>query len=138
MTEEFNIYIKKMHDLLTNPRITDLLKRRDSKGLIEKIEFTVQEKKEKVEKIKNMIKEKNCPTNVISETSNLIEDFHKIESSNKDKEIISKDIASQEESFLKRLEAKKLTRNNSQPRMNFKVFIEFIFIVSNIIRVILN
>jgi hypothetical protein len=121
MTDEFNFYIKKMHDLLQNPKITNLLKRRESKKLAEKIEITIQEKKEKVEKIKNLIKEKNTNTNVKSETTNVLQDFEKIESNNKDKEIISKDIASQEESFKQRLEAKKLTRNNSQPRMNFKV-----------------
>lgn len=121
MTEEFNIYIKKMHELLENSKIAHLLKRRDSKGLKEKMEITIFEKREKVEKIKTLIKEKNTTTNVKSETTNLLQDFQKNENNNKDKEIISKDIASQEESFKKRLEAKKLTRNNSQPRMNFKV-----------------
>ena len=110
-----------MHNLLENPKIAHLLKRRDSKGLLEKMEITIQEKREKVDKIKTLIKEKNTATNVNSETTNLLEDFQKIESSNKDKEIISNDIASQEESFKKRLEAKKLTRNNSSPKMNFKV-----------------
>lgn len=111
-----------MHDLIENPKINNLLKRRDSKGLKEKMVITIQEKKEKVEKIKTLIKEKNTSTNVKSETSNVLQDFQKIENENKDKEIISKDMESQEESFKKRLEAKKLTRNNSQPRMNFKVF----------------
>jgi hypothetical protein len=131
MTDEFNFYIKKMHDLLQNPKITNLLKRRESKGLAEKIEITIQEKKDKVEKIKNLIKEKNTTTNVKSETTNVLQDFEKIESNNKDKELISKDIASQEESFKQRLEAKKLTRNNSQPRMNIKVK-NFNFMIKNI------
>lgn len=110
-----------MQDLIGNPKISNLLKRRDSKNLAEKIELTVKEKKDKIEKIKNLIKEKNVSTNLKSETSNVIDDFKKHQNENMDQEIISKDIASQEENFKKRLEEKKLIRNNSQPRMNFKV-----------------
>ena len=112
-----------MQDLLQNPKITHLFKRRESIELIHKMEITLQEKKDKVDKVKNLIKEKNTSTNVKFELTHVLQDFKKIEDNNKDEEIISQDIASQEENFKKRLEAKKLTRNNSQPKMNFKVYL---------------
>lgn len=119
MTDEFNFYIKKMQDLLRNPKIQHLLKKRKSKDLIEKMELTVKEKKGKVEKIKNLIKDTITHKNVSEATYHIIENFKQKEISNKD--LILKDIAGQEENFKKRLEEKKLFRTSSQPHMKFKV-----------------
>jgi uncharacterized protein (UPF0147 family) len=108
-----------MQDLLKNENIKPLLKRRNSRELIETLQLTVEQKKEKIEKIKTLIKDTNTNKNVKEATNNLIENFNKKETSNKD--LINKDIAGQEENFKKRLEEKKLFRISSQPHMGFKV-----------------
>jgi len=122
MTEYFKLYIKKMQDLLKNENIKPLLKRRNSRELIETFQLTVEQKKEKIEKIekiKTLIKDTNTNKNVKEATNNLIQNFNKKETSNKD--LINKDIAGQEENFKKRLEEKKLFRISSQPHMGLKV-----------------
>ena len=107
-----------MQDLLKNEKIKPLLKRRNSRELIEKIEISVHEKKEKYDKIKNLLKD--CKSNNVMETtSSLIENFNHKENTNQ--EIISKNISEQQENFKKRLQEKKLTRNNSEPHLHFKV-----------------
>ena len=132
MNEEFKLYIKKMQDLLKNEKIQPLLKRRNSRELMEKLELTVRLKKEKIEKIKTLIKGTNTNKNVQEATINLIENFNKKESSNND--LMNKDIAGQEENFKKRLEEKKLFRTSSQPHMGFKVSISILtLIIHNLI-----
>ena len=116
MTEYFKLYIKKMQDLLKNEKIKPLLKRRNSRELIEIFQLTVEQKKEK---IKTLIKDTNTNKNVKEATNNLIENFNKKETLNKD--LINKDIAGQEEDFKRRLEEKKLFRISSQPHMGLKV-----------------
>lgn len=118
-SDNFQLYIKKMQDLLKNDKIQPLLKRRNSRELIEKLELTVEQKKDQIEKIKTMIKDTNTKKNVKEATNNLIENFNKKENSNND--LIHKDIAGQEENFKKRLEEKKLFRTSSQPHMGFRV-----------------
>ncbi len=119
MTIEFKLYIKKMQDLLKNEKIQPLLKRKNSKELMEKLENTVQHKKENIEKIKTLIKEKNTNKNVNEVTNNLIENFNKKQTSNDD--LINKDIAGQEENFKKRLEERRSFRSASQSHIAFKV-----------------
>jgi hypothetical protein len=132
MNEEFKLYIKKMQDLLKNEKIQPLLKRRNSRELMEKLELTVRLKKEKIEKIKTLIKGTNTNKNVQEATINLIENFNKKETSNND--LMNKDIAGQEENFKKRLEEKKLFRTSSQPHMGFKVSISILtLIIHNLI-----
>lgn len=125
MSEDFKLYIKKMQDLLKNEKIQPLLKKRNSRELVERLELTVEQKKEKIEKIKTLIKDTNSNKNVKEATNSLIESFNKKETSNKD--LMNKDIAGQEENFKKRLEEKKLFRTSSQPHMGFKVFFCFVF-----------
>ncbi len=106
-----------MQNLLKNQKIQGLLGRRKSKELVEQIHISVEEKKEKIEKIRTQLKDRNKGTKKIANDM--------LENANKEGEkvgsIIDKDINTQEENFKKRLEERRLQRGNSQPHLKLKV-----------------
>ena len=109
--EEFSLYLSKIKQIESHDRIKDLMGRRKSKELVHAIKLNFEEKKEQIDKIKNLVKQSE-KTNKI-ETSNLIENY---DLKKKNTEVIvSKEIDDQSENFKKRLEDKKMQRMNSQP-----------------------
>lgn len=117
--DEFTYYIKKMQELLKNPKLTPLLNRRRSRELVQMVSISVEEKKEKVEKIRTMIKDNKTNINAKEITSNIIDSFNKAKDSNTD--IVNQQLSTQEDAFKKRLEEKRMCRTNSQPHMKLKV-----------------
>lgn len=107
-----------MQNLLKDAKIQHLLARRRSRELAEEISISMEAKKEKIDKIKNMIKENKKGVNSKEMANNLLNDLNKAE---KAETMVNKDINAQEESFKKRLEEKRL-RGNSLPQTRFKSF----------------
>ncbi len=114
--EEFNFYILKMQNLTKSDKIHKLLGKRQSRVLVENITLSVEQKKEKVDKIKSLIKEKknqgkeNVSKNLASATYN----------SYKAEMIMENDVTSQEENFKKRLLERRVQRSKTQARLKIK------------------
>jgi hypothetical protein len=118
MLNEFNFFLMKMQNLMKNEKVQPILKRRKSKELTKKYSITMEEKKEKINRIKSLLKESKIKTKEIA--NNMIEEINKETVITQAQSIIHKDINSQEESFKKKLEEKR-SRGNSLPHLKLKV-----------------
>jgi hypothetical protein len=118
MLNEFNFFLMKMQNLMKNEKVQPILKRRKSKDLTKKYSITLEEKKEKIDRIKSLLKESKIKTKEIA--NNMIEEINKETVISQAQSIIHKDINSQEESFKKKLEEKR-SRGNSLPHLKLKV-----------------
>jgi hypothetical protein len=119
--DEFKFYIQKMQKLLKNDKIQPLLTRRKSQKLVQQFSLSVEEKRDKIDKIKSLIKENKKELNSKEIANQYLQQLNKDENHNKAESIMKEDINHQEESFKKRLEEKRLLRGNSQPHMKLKV-----------------
>ena len=119
--DEFKFYIQKMQKLLKNDKIQPLLTRRKSQKLVQQFSLSVEEKRDKIDKIKSLIKENKREVNSKEIANQYLQEINKQENQNKAEIIMKEDIINQEESFKKRLEEKRLLRGNSQPHMKVKV-----------------
>ena len=108
-----------MQDLLRNEKIQPLLIRRKSQEMVTNYSLSIDKKKEKVEKIKTLLKENKKEKNSKKITNNLLQNINT--EGNKAEIIIIQDLNSQEESFKKRLEERRLQRGYSLPHMKLKV-----------------
>jgi hypothetical protein len=104
--------------MIKNENLMHLMNKRKSRQFVDKIAVNVEKKKEKIEKIKNLLKETKKEKNNKELANTIIENYSKGE--NKQVEVINKDLSTQEENFKKRLEERRL-RGNSQPHMVLKV-----------------
>jgi hypothetical protein len=120
--DEFKFYIQKMQKLLKNDKIQPLLTRRKSQKLVQQFSLSVEEKRDKIDKIKSLIKENKREVNSKEIANQYLQEINKQENQNKAEIIMKEDIINQEESFKKRLEEKRLLRGNSQPHMKLKVY----------------
>jgi hypothetical protein len=123
MMEEFHYYITKMQNLCRDETLQPLLNKRKSRQFVEQIVVNVEKKKEKIDKIKCLIKENKKDHNTKEIAQSILDNYSKAENSNVD--VINKEILNQEEIFKKRLEEKR-ARGNSQPHMKLRV-IYFIY-----------
>ena len=121
LMDEFKFYIQKMQKLLKNDKIQPLLTRRKSQKLVQQFSLSVEEKRDKIDKIKSLIKENKREVNSKEIANQYLQEINKQENQNKAEIIMKEDIINQEESFKKRLEEKRLLRGNSQPHMKLKV-----------------
>lgn len=119
--DEFKFYIQKMQKLLKNDKIQPLLTRRKSQKLVQQFSISVEEKRDKIDKIKSLIKENKREVNSKEIANQYLQEINNQENQNKAEIIMKEDIINQEESFKKRLEEKRLLRGNSQPHMKLKV-----------------
>ena len=119
--DEFNFYIQKMQKLLKNDKIQPLLARRKSQRLVQQFSLSVDEKKDKIDKIKTLIKENKKELNAKEIANQYLQEINKEEGKTKAETILKEDINNQEENFKKRLEEKRMMRGNSQPHMKLKV-----------------
>ena len=99
-----------MQLLLRNDKIIPLLNRRKSRNLVESMAIKVVSKKEKVVKIKQMMKDQGKSAEIVSKE--LIKDLEL----KKGNEIISQEMQEQEESFRKKLEDRR-SRGKTQPKL---------------------
>ena len=94
-----------MQNLLKNEKIIPLLKRRKSRDLAEKISQSISEKKQKIEKIKTLMKETKKDANTKQLADEMLKNFKETEINNTD--ILKKELILQEENFKKKLQLKK-------------------------------
>jgi hypothetical protein len=109
---EFNFYIQKMQMMLKNENLKPLLQRRKSKELANLFSISIEEKKEKIEKIKSLLKE-NKKDQSKEEISSILDNLRNTET--KQNQMIKFVLDDQHECFKTKLEKKKLERLNSQP-----------------------
>ena len=98
-----------MQTLLKNEKIKPLLKRRKSRDLADHISYSINEKKQKIEKIKTLLKENKKEFNIKQLAINILKNFKESETNQSD--ILKKELNHQEENFKKKLEIKKRERD---------------------------
>ena len=97
-----------MQNLLKNEKIQPLLKRRKSRDLAEKISQSISEKKQKIEKIKTLLKETKKDAKTKELAHEMLKNLKETETINTD--ILKKELNLQEENFKKKLKLKKDAR----------------------------
>jgi hypothetical protein len=116
-----------MQELLKSDKIKPLLNRRQSRELVQNINTHVEERKEQIENIKQNPNAKLDKLDKVQKQQQLKDIFSNYEKAeNINKEIQTKQISNQEETFKKRLEEKRMmNRGLSQPRLRLNVLFDY-------------